>query len=449
MNEPTTPDSANETAQAYELPKTTTATWETELLLAGAVVFALINFIGWLDGQFDWLFPHLTRTWSVTALIVYIFTKLIVGILAGTFVIYLAVRAFWIALSGLRSVFPGGIRWDRVTQAENLKRISRAHTPPIDAQIEQVDNLASLVFAFGVLMAVMSAIGLLFATAFLGLAAAVSSWLFSDRWLMPIFFCLYSLVFLPVIGAVMVDRVFGARIKPLGITRKVLNALMTWNFAMFRGRWTNNLVLTLTSNMRRGRGFALLFIGNLALGLLMALSISMRYGGLRLEGRGALPVASKVQPGLAVDSRHYLNLRSGTDTYSPQPMIQSDVISDPFVKLFIPFRPDRYAAALIEHCPTAAAEAKPDATRQRDLLKCISELNDIAIDSRALGAVDLHYYTEPKSDLRGVVAYLPTAELAHGAHELSIKRVRSAEAAARDRAENEADEDRIRIAFWF
>src|SRR5687767_652111 len=78
------------------VPRGTTPTWEIEMLLSGAVVFALMQVPGALDSTFDRLFLRLDGTFGIAALLVYSYTKAIVYALILTFLFHLAARAYWI-----------------------------------------------------------------------------------------------------------------------------------------------------------------------------------------------------------------------------------------------------------------------------------------------------------------------------------------------------------------
>ena len=90
--------------------KRTTPTWESELLISGATVFGLMQLpdplnrllIVWMNGN-EAAIVDLLRTISI-----YLQFSLITLIL--TFVLHLLARGYWIALVGLHSVYPQGVR---------------------------------------------------------------------------------------------------------------------------------------------------------------------------------------------------------------------------------------------------------------------------------------------------------------------------------------------------
>ncbi len=110
--EPTSTQSSD--ATALKLPKQTTPTWEMELLISGATVFAMLQLPALLD---QWLYeymPRFGRELSVVLLLTYVYTKAAVIALVFTFVLHLALRGYWVALVGMHSVHPEGIRWEKL-----------------------------------------------------------------------------------------------------------------------------------------------------------------------------------------------------------------------------------------------------------------------------------------------------------------------------------------------
>src|SRR6476660_3842913 len=99
---------------ADQLPRLTTPTWEVELLISGVAVFAMLQMPGWLDDRWFALRPRLDAGWLEPLLLIYIYAKSGVLLLACTFVVHLLLRARWIALVGMHSVYPAGIDWNRL-----------------------------------------------------------------------------------------------------------------------------------------------------------------------------------------------------------------------------------------------------------------------------------------------------------------------------------------------
>src|ERR1051325_8988347 len=95
-----------------EAGQLTSPTWELELFLSGAFVFAMFQLPGLIEQVFSRLEPHATETMSVVLMNVVLYGKAIAFALIGMFVVHLVTRAYWVALMGIHSVFPRGVKWD-------------------------------------------------------------------------------------------------------------------------------------------------------------------------------------------------------------------------------------------------------------------------------------------------------------------------------------------------
>jgi len=90
----------------------TSPTWELELLISGAVLFALFQIPSALTSFFTRIEPHATATMMSVLLVMQMYVKAIVYALIASFVVHLIARAYWVGLVGLHSVFPKGVRWE-------------------------------------------------------------------------------------------------------------------------------------------------------------------------------------------------------------------------------------------------------------------------------------------------------------------------------------------------
>lgn len=135
------------------LPRHTTPTWEVELLISGVAVFAMLQLPGWLDDRWFTLRPRLDASWAQPLEIIYIYSKTAALILAVAFVAHLLLRARWIAQVGMHSVHPDGIRWERLRLGPIQRAVDEKQYGSAAASIDRADNLATTVFAIGVMLA--------------------------------------------------------------------------------------------------------------------------------------------------------------------------------------------------------------------------------------------------------------------------------------------------------
>ena len=137
------------------LPRHTTPTWEVELLISGVAVFAMLQLPGWLDDRFFALRPRFGQGWELPLFLTYVYLKSAAVILSITFALHLLLRAQWIAQVGMHSVFPAGIQWDRMRIGPVQREVEQTRYGNADIAIDRADNRATIVFAYGVMLATM------------------------------------------------------------------------------------------------------------------------------------------------------------------------------------------------------------------------------------------------------------------------------------------------------
>src|SRR5690606_17387470 len=139
------------------LSRRTTPTWEVELLISGVAVFAMLQLPGWLDDRMFALEPRLDEDWRIVLALSYFYAKSAAVVLAATFAMHLMLRAQWIALVGVHSVYPQGIRLDRLRMGPIQRSIETERQGTTEAAIERADNRSSVAFAIGVSVALIIA----------------------------------------------------------------------------------------------------------------------------------------------------------------------------------------------------------------------------------------------------------------------------------------------------
>jgi hypothetical protein len=406
---------------ALDLPRDTTPTWEIELLVSGAVLFGLFQIPPALYALWDRWEPHLATLGRVTGT-----TALLIGTtsvygLIGCFVAHLALRAYWVALVGAHSVFPGGVRWERQREFGPIQaRLAQRSTRPLPEFIARADNTASLVFAAGFVCAasVLSVVVVLGAMlAFLGAMMQ----LLPERAALYVGLGVGGLFAAGMMIAVVVDYRFGARLAPDGRVARALMLLMRPSVSAVPAG-VRSLSGVLMSNVPKRVAYAA-----------MAVAVGGAYGvGLANmpDHRDAIPGAGNYRyfDGAAstrgVNAHHYDALR-GADGDPSVPSIQSEVVRDPYLRLFVPYRPARHNAALAAACPglrradADAADALADSDADA-ILACAARVHRPALDGRPISRASFRFYQDPTANRRGFVMMVPLDGVPAGEHRVTV-----------------------------
>lgn len=412
------------------VPATVSAAWELELIIAGAVTFALFQLPGSIDAFREWAAPLMTGIGGfVTLLLATVYAKAVLYVLILAFTTNLVARAYWVGLVGLHSVYPDGVRWERLRMGPVAVAHYRRGMRTLPTLIARVDNFASAIFSFAFLIVLMFVLSVFAFGVFALVAWGLSTLLFGGRFVQPLVYLLAAMLVLPGVIVVMIDRQKG---KQLVVDSPAWQRLDRWIGIATRMNGSAlyaPILFILMSNAGRRRMTAVFYA--VVFGS-MAATFTETIARMDLLRAGTPSYVPDVVGTAGIDPAHYESLRAPRrgDT---EPTIQSDVIDGPYVRLFIPYRTDRHDYAIRTMCPSVAPLRKsvphlwraPDdtaaATRgAAQVLACLTKLSDVRVDGVPVPGLTFRFAEHATSGMPGVTTYIPTAPLAPGAHTLTI-----------------------------
>jgi hypothetical protein len=430
---------------ADRLPRHTTPTWEVELLISGVAVFAMLQLPGWLDDNMFALVPRLGAAWGDLLKLLYIYARSAAMILGATFVIHLLLRARWIALVGMHSVYPDGIRWERLRMGPLQRRVESDLDRGSEAAIEAADNGATTVFAIGVVLAIMIAIiaGLLLVVISTLTWVAQALGLSIDPYLALL--ALFALLMVPFAIIVMADRRYGAHLPAGGAGERMLAAGLRFYARIGLGRGRNRIMALLGSHLGERKVVMLTMLvmaGTLfaAIAWYDTLRHHARFGSYAL-----FPDAGDTLP--MVDAAHYDDQRDPARDPAV-PFVQGAVVTGPYLRLVVPYQPRRDTPALQRDCaaaddPAAAADAKSTA-----LLQCLQRLHPASLDGKPLAGLRYEVGSDARTDRPALVAMIDVRGLAHGRHELQLVQPPQIAHGGSGGKADAATDTVVRIPFW-
>ncbi|HET7610643.1 MAG TPA: hypothetical protein VFK29_02530 [Rhodanobacteraceae bacterium] len=403
---------------ADKLPKHTTPTWEVELLISGVAVFAMMQLPGWLIGLGLYLRPRFDEGWRGA---LFTLSAYLVGaavILAATFALHLLLRAYWIALVGMHSVYPDGIRWERLRIGPIEREVMQRRDGDFAAMIERADNRASVLFAMGValaatLLAITAEIVILF-SAGLAIALALHADIEPDRILI---ICIVVLV-APMALLHLFDRKFGAHVRQGSLLRR--SAAAMFNLYARLGFANRGGVLAMLASHHGRRRVQLLATVAMAVCLLGAILAQETMRHPELFGNYAGFPRLDGANGNVVDAANYADLRDPLRS-RVAPFIQATEVDGNYVRLTVPYVPGEDAAAMQRHCPESTAEADDDA-RAAAMLRCLAALHPVTLDGKPLADLRYDAGSDARTERPALVAMIDVRKLPPGRHELAVAR---------------------------
>ena len=414
----------------------TSPTWELELLISGAVLFALFQLPGALEAGYDAIEPHLTRGPRMLAFLAYWYAKAAVITLIACFVLHLAARAYWVGLVGLHSVFPHGPQWEKTKFGPVTRELYRERLPALPTLIARTDNLCSVIFSFAFLIVLLFAMSILVVGIVIGIAYLVSELAFEGRHFLVIYNALLVAIFAGPVILRSIDQKRGSAILPGSPAHRLLRRAGAVYYRLQLFGLYGTILTTLFSNVK-GKVIYPIFFAFLLLAFMGSIAHTFLRDGI-LTINSYTYFSDDGPRGLR--SSHYESQWTSGTGFVGVPSIPSDVVTGPYLRLFIPLSAQRHNEVIPKQCPQVRAldergvhlgAGTPPPDRSVALvLECLTRLHRPAVNGRELAPTDFHFHTHPRSGARGIVAYIPTEGLPKGRNTIVVHRLRNPRAPA-------------------
>lgn len=160
VTESSTPHSSLQPDEQEKLRELTTQSWNLELVISGAALFATLQIPDVLNEVFDYfrynLMSHTEGIKGMFPVLAYSMVKATCYVLFLAFLINFVMRAFWVGLVGLLAVYPAGVQYDRLplSTAHSRQRMAN-ELGPLDRYILRLDRRCNVVFAVAFLFVIM------------------------------------------------------------------------------------------------------------------------------------------------------------------------------------------------------------------------------------------------------------------------------------------------------
>ena len=167
--------------------------WEAELLVSAIAIYGTFQLFGLINWGTNIFIDILNPNQYLIGYMIIFFGLVAVSILAAMFVIHFFLRAYWIGLVGLNSVFPDySITDSAYSEIYTEKMLSIL--PKLKDSIQKVDELCSVIFSAAFTFLLMYSYIALFASAYLWLYNLLSKYIQSEILLIPLGLLLLSLL---------------------------------------------------------------------------------------------------------------------------------------------------------------------------------------------------------------------------------------------------------------
>lgn len=392
--------------------------WQAEMLVSGVAIYGSL------------LLPDLIRQLIDKALLwlpegalnicYYIFWYLTIcsSMLIVSFILHFVLRALWIGMIGLVSVFPNGINRDTDYHSEQFLQQLWEEFPDVNDFNRRLDDFCSLIFGttFGFVIMIISVCILISTCLVLALIAAN---------LLPItistgFFILMLLFAIPAILAGILnnkrlrDKKWVQRIH-FNLSIRIFGRIM-YNVFYEPGYYIIYILLT---NFKRERAGIWVVLGFL---LLMIISfpvfINSNVGLLRQK---AFFEMAETDHRIFVDN-YEDQMTPGRAVFAP--LLPSDVITGDVLRVFIPMS-RREKVLINEYCAAYQKDEqlsrKENNRRRRNSIKdCRVNYYELFINESKLDSLAFFRHTHPNAGEEGLLTYIPAEHFKPGVNRLRI-----------------------------
>lgn len=425
----------HQTTPAPEISVGRRPTRELELVISGALIVALLQVPGLLTDWLNDVWLHVDTFWAMVPFMFIHAALMVLYPVILCFSLHFAMRGFWVGLLGLDAVFPNGIVWENLPGMEIEKVVYRNRGDSVPALIERVDKASSLLFSlmFSVTLNLMNLYGL---SAILTMLFVAIAYQLTDQVNpLALMAAAFILAFLLAHGT----KIFAALLtRPLNKDPEWADrhprryavglALAKIGYAASFSFLTHPILWTQTSHINDKRMKLIHLALMTAVSVCAVGSLFIGNGTLRLSSDIWSPAHGREQSAYA---HHYEN-RMDPNHPRRRTTIQSDMITDDYLRLTIPLSPGRNNKRMAFFCDDLEPFRREgvmfgpkrnsgDSETRAALLACYSRWITVTLDDQKLEPEFL-FSRNPVNSMPELISYIPCRALSDGHHLLTVSR---------------------------
>ena len=390
--------------------------WEAELLVSAIAIFGTFQLFGLIDWAANKFIDILNPNQYLVGYGIVFMGLLAVSILVSMFVVHFFLRAYWIGLVGLNSVFADyNIEDSPYSKIYTRKLVGIL--PKLEHSIKKVDDLCSVIFS--------AAFTFLLIYSFLSLMASIYLLVFN---LLSSYVSVYILL-IPLalfILVLLLQSVFGiiANIKKNKENVKLqtfsFNLVKYGSMVLYGPLYKSILQVTMIfgSNFKKQKSLIYLVLISVLFGAMMSIFQLFNTNIPYLMGQKDY-VDSTVVYSDFYETENYNN------NFLLTPEIESDRIKTNLLKLFIPIFSNEKNRRQ-NNCETYTEDSNKSKQEQRreirvNGLECYKSYHLIMLNGENV-SVDFLRYEHPRTHQFGILGYLDLTNVKTGKNIITIKK---------------------------
>ena len=413
--------------------------WQAELLISGLALYGTLQlpvFVYWLTDMLLNIFPP---NYYLAGYVIAFFYLFGIAILTTFFIIHFVLRGYWIGLIGLNSVYPEGYKVEDGFYSPIYSRLLAAKLPSIKETIKKVDKQCSTMFSGAfVFMLLYGSMSLSF-TFILGIYALTKDFIPFFIWIiLGVLFGL-AVIVMSVLGPMSKSEKF----RNNEFLQKIFFKMSYWfgNLTTpFFFKPVNQILFTYGTHAKSATSNIRVSVPFFAIAMFLSLFHLQKsnIGILINKGNGEnINIHENT-----IYKTHYLDQYEVGDNIFV-PVLESDVITDPFIKLFIPILRNESSIQDII-CGKYEEDKSLDSDTEYKIQKqfqldCYNKYITIKINDTLFDA-ELLRHNHSQGDRKGVLCYIPSKILSEGKNQIKVQKIKNTE---------QEIYDEYTINFWY
>ncbi|MEM9077790.1 MAG: hypothetical protein AAGC43_12155 [Bacteroidota bacterium] len=390
--------------------------WEAELLVSAVAIFAILKSFSGIDWLVLKFLDYLDPSQYMVGYVIVVCGYLAVGVLACMFIIHFVLRAYWIGLVGLNSVFPDYSLEDSAYSPIYTKKLLQI-LPKLPDTIARVDDLCSVIFSAAFSLMMIYSYFTLLATLYLMLFNLLKDYV--PFWALMIPAYLLALVY--VVGlAISIPANLKRNHKKERLQHLFFLSSSFGNKILF-GPLNKNImqvIMTFASNFKKKKSLVRLVI-------VMGIA-GVCFGGVRMDQSDFkyLILGIGNEDTSRIQNSYYANMNQGHFLLTPE--IQSDIIITGSIRLFVPILEHEVRRVplfcdLEEYTKFGIGSPKQRQQKKQDYLDCYQKKHTLSIDGKGV-TTEFIKIDHPITKQFGIITYVDVSELKNGKHSIQIEK---------------------------
>ncbi|MFY0607853.1 MAG: hypothetical protein JXR10_14135 [Cyclobacteriaceae bacterium] len=409
MNEPDLND--NKPAWLNELQQ---KSWEPEILLSGIVLYGMFQAPALIDQFTSFvnlnIYGNTNDLSNLGALL-----KIALYWLTFGLILHLVSRGIWVGMVGLSFAFPNGINKKQLKYTDKYRKVID-DLPPMEQIIMNLEKVCSSLFSISFMLFMVIIGGYVYFL--ITLLIPIIGYLFmvgfsnvSDTETLILTIYAYIVIGIGFVG--LFDFITLGLLKKIRWVNKVYYPVYRVVSALTLAKFYRPIYYALISNFNRWKlgAFLLVFI----LGSLFMLDKVSDSSAIPGESITRLEMWSTARS-VGAFSGYYDD--QNDDFQSVQAQIQSDIISENTLRLFVVLKIG-IEDSIKKYCQydTLILKQKEFEAKQQ----CVSEFYKVILDDEPIEGLSWRFFYNQKTQQRGIISYVDITNLPQGNHVVNIR----------------------------